>query len=445
MEQQVAWTKRSVKKEYFKYVSLNILSMIGVSYYIIVDTYFIGNGVGALGLTALNFAIPVFGVQQALGFLFSVGIGTKYAILKAQKNDDEANYIFSNGIISVAIVGVLFALLVFGFSRPIAIWMGARGDMIELSAEYTRTVLMFTPFFLLSSTMNNLVKNDYNPRLSMIAMISGSISNVILDYIFIYPMNLGMFGAALATGIAPIVNLSIISIHIMTKRNGFSFVKVKYSIKRIWSIMKLGITAAVTELAAGIVVMIFNRTILSISGNIGVAAYGVIANLAIVVMAIFNGIAQGIQPMISTSYGMKDTAKMKLVLRYACISAVGASAVMYGLLYVYASPVVELFNGEHLQSLHKIAVEGVRIYFTGILFCGVSIVIAMYFNSRESVKEAFFIAVLRGGLVIAPVLGILVYVLRFEMKGVWLSFPISELVILWTVLYLYFRSKKTYN
>lgn len=442
MKSMESWTKQSVRKEYLKYVCLNILSMIGISYYILVDTYFIGNGVGAVGLTALNLAIPIFCIQQALSFLFSVGLGTKYAILKAQKNDDLANSYVTMTLLSAAVVGIVFAICINVFSKEVAILMGAKGDMVSLAATYTKTVLSFTPFFILSSTMNNLIKNDQNPKLAMLAMISGSLSNIILDYVFIYPMKLGMFGAALATGIAPVVNLSIVSIHIWKKKNGFHLVFKKLKLSYLGIVSKLGLTAAITELASGIIVMLFNLTILGLTGDLGVAAYGVVANLAIVVMAIFNGIAQGIQPMISTSYGKNDTAKMKLTLRYALESAFLSAALMYGILYWFANPIVELFNGEHIEQLQHIAVEGTRLYFVGIFFCGFSVVMTMYFNSKEEVKNSFFIAVLRGGLVMAPTLGVLVKLLNLEMRGVWLSFPISEAVILSVVFVLYMKNDK---
>lgn len=424
----------SVLAEFLHYVFFNIFSMVGISCYILVDTFFIGNGVGADGLTALNLAIPVFGLQQAIGFLFSVGCGTKYAILKAQGEDRHADELVTNTVISAAVVGTVFAVLINAFSRPVAVAMGATGDMIDLTAMYTKTVLTFTPAFLLNSTFNNMVKNDLNPKLSMIAMLSGSVANIVMDYIFIYPMKLGMFGAALATGMSPVVGMALLSIHIFTKKNRFHFVKTRFHISQILTVSKLGMTSAVTELASGVVVMVFNLVILSISGNIGVAAYGVIANLAIVVMAIFNGIAQGIQPIVSYNYGINNRENINKVLRYGCILTFLMAALMYVILFAFTAPIVEVFNGEHLDTLRVIAQQGVRLYFLGIFFAGFSILIAMYCNSMEKVKEAFGIAVLRGGVVMVPVLIVLVNVLHLGMPGVWLSFPISEAVILLLVL-----------
>ncbi len=422
--------KKSMISEFLHYVFLNILSMVGLSCYILVDTYFIGNGVGADGLTALNLAIPIMGIQQAMGFLFSVGCGTKYSILKAQKKDAEANQLFSSTALVSFGSGIIFALLIHLFAKPIVVAMGASGDMVPMTAVYMKTVLTFTPFFIFNSVLNLMVKNDLNPKLSMIAMISGCFANIVLDYVFIYILDMSMFGAALATGAAPIIDIGILSIHFFKKKNRFRFTKEGVNLAPIGTVVRLGITSAVTELSAGIVVMAFNIVILKISGNVGVAAYGVIANLAIVVMAIFSGIAQGMQPIVSHNHGIGQEKNAFEILRYGCITTLIAATIMYGIMFSFTGRIVEIFNGEHLETLRIIANQGVKLYFAGIFFAGLSVVLAMFFNSMEMVKSAFIIAVLRGGAVMIPVLIGLTFVMKMGMTGVWLSFPVSEMIIL---------------
>lgn len=427
---------RSLIGEFFHFVLLNIFSMVGVSCYILVDTFFIGNGVGADGLTALNLALPVFSLQQAFGFLFSVGCGVKYAILKAQAQDRQADRLVSNTLFQAFAFGTVFAVLINVFSEPVMILMGAKGAMIGSSAVYMRTVLAFTPFFLLNSLCNLLVKNDFNPRLATVATISGSLFNIVFDYIFIYPMEMGMVGAALATGFSPLVNILILSFHKWQHKNRFHFVRPGMDMKLLGEVSKLGLTAAITELASGVVVMIFNLAILKLAGNVGVAAYGVVANIAIVVMAIYNGIAQGMQPLVSHYYGKNDHDRTRKLLRYGVVTTFFVSLGMYAILFVYASPIAALFNGEGLDTLQRIATDGIRQYFSGIFFAGLSVVIGVYFNSREEVRKAFAIALLRGGLVMVPVLLLLIKAAKLGMTGVFLSFPVSEAAILAVVLFM---------
>lgn len=428
--------KPGLLRDFAHFVTLNIFSMVGVSCYILVDTFFIGNGVGADGLTALNLALPLFSLQQAFGFLFSVGCGTRYAILKARQEDDWANALISNTITGAAVFGTLFAILINVFAEPAMQLMGAKGEMIPYSAVYMKTVLTFTPFFLLNSTCNLLVKNDFNPKLATVATISGSLFNIVFDYIFIYPMHMGMLGAALATGFSPLVNIGILSLHMVGKKNRFHFVKPEFRPDIFKEVAKLGLPSAVTELASGMVVMVFNLAILSLAGNLGVAAYGVVANIAIVVMAIYNGIAQGMQPLVSYHYGKGNRENTASLLRYGVISTIAVSAVMYAGLFIFAEPVAGLFNGENIKALDAIAAEGIRLYFAGIFFAGLSVVIGVYFNSREAVHKAFAIAIMRGGLVMVPVLLVLIMVFSAGMRGVWLSFPISEGIILGVVLWM---------
>ena len=306
--------------------------------------------------------------------------------------------------------------------------------MIETSAVYMRTVLAFTPFFTLNSMCNLLVKNDFNPRLVTAGTIGGSLFNIVFDYIFIYPMKMGMVGAALATGFSPLVNLLVLSFHKWTHKNRFQLVKPGWNLRIMKEVTLLGVPSAITELAAGIVVMIFNLVIMALTGNVGVAAYGVVANIAIVVMAIYNGISQGMQPLVSHYYGCGDHEKTRKLLGYGVKTTLGVSLVMYGILFAFAAPIAGLFDGEGIAALQEIATHGIKVYFIGIFFAGLSVMFGVYFNSREEVRKAFVIALLRGGLVMVPVLFILIKVGGLGMTGVFLSFPVSEAIILGIVL-----------
>ena len=162
---------------------------------------------------------------------------------------------------------------------------------------------LFGVFFISNDMMLAFVRNDGAPRLAMIGMICGSLTNVVLDYVFIFPLDMGLFGAALATGFSPAVSMCVMSIHVWKKKNGFAFCRVKEVAKSGLLFCKLGISAFVNEFATGVVLTVFNLLILSISGNTGVAAYGVIANIALVGTAVYTGLSQGTQPLVSQYYG----------------------------------------------------------------------------------------------------------------------------------------------
>lgn len=188
-----------------------------------------------------------------------------------------------------------------------------------------------------------------------------------------------------------------------------------------------GIPSLVAELSSGIVIIVFNVIILSLQGNTGVAAYGVVANLSLVVVSVFTGIAQGIQPIVSKYFGMGETKKRQVIFRYAVFTVIVLSGLIYLGMSVGAEQVAAVFNSEDNQELQKIAVEGIQFYFIGIVFAGFNIVSAIYFTSTDQAKPANLISLLRGIVLIVP-LAFLMSGL-FGITGLWLTFPLTEFLV----------------
>lgn len=179
---------------------------------------------------------------------------------------------------------------------------------------YLKFILISAPAFIINDVLICFVRNYNNPNLSMYAMLVGSLSNIILDYIFIFifPLQLGILGTVFATGLSPIISILILSLPPIKRKNQFHFtinLKIKPNIKIALNTLSLGFPSLVTEVSCGIVIIVFNMIILNLIGNIGVAAYGIVANLSLVVVAVYTGIAQGIQPLISKSYRSNDIKK----------------------------------------------------------------------------------------------------------------------------------------
>ena len=181
--------------------------------------------------------------------------------------------------------------------------------------------------------------------------------------------------------------------------------------------------------------------ILGLEGNTGVAAYGVIANISLVVLSFYTGIAQGIQPLVSHSYGRKKTDGIRQFLRYAMISMVILSAVMYLILFVFADPIASAFNSEHNAKLQEIAITGLKLYFTSLVFAGFNIILSMYFTSVEKALPAQIISLLRGLILIIPIA--FLFANLWDMTGVWMSFPATELVtaLVGAVLYFIYKNR----
>ena len=431
----------SILKKFIRYSVNNIFGMMAISVYILADTFFIARGVGTLGLTALNIAIPAFSFIQGSGLMLGIGAATKYSILKAQGQEKGANEIFSLAVISGLIISLFFVFLSITASKYLVKILGADESIFDITVTYLRVILCFAPSFIINAIFLCFVRNDHAPALAMIAMVIGSFSNIVLDYIFVFPLNMGMFGAALATGCAPVIGLCILSLHKLRGKNNFKLVKYKLDFIKIFGILKLGLPSLITELASGVVIIVFNILILGISGNIGVAAYGIIANISMVVTAIYTGISQAIQPLLSNCYGLKDTSGMKKIFKYALVLMLALSLVIYVILYFYASDIAFIFNKENDNILQTMAVEGLKVYFTATPFLGFNIIISIVFISMEKAVPAQIISLCRGFFVLVPSAVILSKV--FLMLGVWLSLLFCECVVAIISIYFLYRLIKS--
>ncbi len=418
---------KKVMNEFLKYTSLNILGMLGLSCYILADTFFVSKGLGTDGLTALNLAIPIYSFIHGSGLMIGMGGGTKYSILKSQEHHLDANKTFTHALFLTGCLTVVFVVIgVFCSDLIISLFIN-QGHVFDMSKMYLQVILLFAPAFLLNNVLLCFVRNDGAPQLSMVAMIGGSLSNIILDYIFIFSCQMGIFGAVFATGLAPIISMIILSPHFIRKKNQFHIQKCYPQFKRIFDILSSGIPSLVTEVSSGVVMIIFNTIILKLTGNVGVAAYGVIANISLVVIAIYTGIAQGIQPLMSRYYGLNQMKSIHQILKYAFIMMLIISILIYGLVFLQATNITHIFNSENNQTLQIIASQGIKLYFLACPFAGFNIIISVYFTSVEYPFPAHMISILRGFIVIIPIAFLLSWI--GAMTGVWCSFPVTESLV----------------
>lgn len=414
-------------KEFAKYSFFSVLGMMGISCYILADTFFVSNGLGTNGLAALNLAIPVYNFIHGSGLMLGMGGATKFSICKSQNDYKNTNIIFTNTIYLAAVFAFLFVIAGLVFSSPLALLLGADGQTLTMTNTYLKCLLFFAPAFIMNDVLLCFVRNDGNPQLSMIAMLTGSFSNIILDYIFIFPLKMGIFGAVLATGFAPVISITILSRHWLKKDIGFHLTRTGFHFNVMRTLMSLGFPSLIAQLSSGIVMITFNALILKHQGNTGVAAYGIIANIALVVTAIYEGIAQGIQPLISNFYGCRNHKNIQQVFRYALLTILVVSAGIYLVLFLCANPVTTIFNKEHNPLLQEIAVYGLRLYFTSAAFVGFNIIMAIFFTSTEHMVPAHIISILRGLVLIIPMAFLLSAF--WGMTGIWLSYPITELAV----------------
>ena len=434
--------KENTLQEFGKYVSQSVLSQLGVSCYILADTYFISKGVGADGLTALNLAIPVFSVMNGCGFMLGIGSGTKYGIMKGTGNEKRGDVLFTSSLCVVTVLAVIFMLIGLLAADPITVLVGANAEVYDMTRTYLQVILLFSPMFMINNLLGAMIRNDGNTSLAMTAMLSGCLFNIVFDYIFVFPMGLGLFGAVLATAVAPIISILILLQHFVKKKNQFRLIRVRPELRLVASAAGLGVPSLVTEVSSGLVIAVFNLLILGLAGNVGVAAYGVVANISIVVIAIYNGIAQGVQPLLSREYGRSQEKNVHRFLGWAMRLTVMLAMVIYVGIYWNADVIAMIFNSGRDMDLQRIAVEGLKIYFTACPFVGANILFAIYFAATDQAAPAQMISLLRGLIVIIPLAFIMANVAG--LTGVWMTFPLTELVVCVVACGLYKKMKRTY-
>ena len=427
-----------MKKQFMKYVSLNIAGMVGLSCYILADSYFISKAQGANGLTALNLALPLYNIIFAIGSMIGTGSAIRYTIAKTRNHKDTYEYIFT-AVISAVVIGSFFSITGLLFSENILTLLGADKEILSAGINYTKIFMSCSPFFMLNYVAGAFVRNDGAPNTAMAATLISSIFNIIFDYIFMFPLKMGMSGAALATGLSPVIGIVICSTHIFSKKSNIKIKPCIPSVSKLVHSCKVGVSAFVAEISSGVITMTFNFLILKEAGNFGVAAYGIVANIALVAVAFSNGVAQGSQPLISSSYGQKKHSDVKSLVKMSVFTSFAISLFLYIILALFAEGIAGIFNSEGNPAVAEYAKTGIRIYFTGILFSGINITGSSCFSAVENVKAAFAVSVLRGFVLIiffAFVLSSL-----FGMNGIWSAYAAAELTA--SLVMLFFSKRST--
>ena len=436
---QTPMVQPSIGRLFSKYVSQNVLGMIGISAYILADTFFISLAEGSTGIAALNLVLPIYSLIFAIGSMMGVGSATRFSIARARE-DETANLYFSNAIFFAILFGIIFILLGIFVPDKILGILGGDAEIIAIGTIYTRIFMLFAPFFMLNYIFNAFVRNDGSPSIAMAATLFSSLFNIVFDYILMFPLGLGMAGAALATAFSPIVGVLICSLHFRKKSNSIRFLRKVPSIKRLFLSCQLGISAFIGEMASGITTLVFNFLILALTGNIGIAAYGVVANTALVATSIFNGVSQGSQPLFSRFYGKREQTSISKILKLAVITGLAFGVLAILITQLFAEPLVHIFNSENSADMAAYATIGLKIYFVGYMFAGFNIIGTGYLGATENASWSFATSILRG--IVAIIICAIVLSKLFGMTGVWLAFPVAEFITTLVMIVAIIRNQK---
>ena len=419
--------KDKESKVFFHYLIPAICSTLVTSVYLLVDTLIIGQGVGALGISALNIFMPFFLLFNGIGLLFGIGSGILISSEDGMGNKKKANQYFATGFVSILSIAIILGLIWNYYLQPLCVILGANSDTIDLVLEYGKCIMAFAPVFMMSNYFAPIVRNMKNPKLVMCAVLTGSVLNVILDYVFVFPMDMGMFGAAAATVIGSLTTLLVLSTHFIKKQNRVKINKETISLNLLAPIFKCGFSSLIMEVASGFVIFIFNIQILKYIGNNGIVVYGIISNCVLVGLALFNGVAQAAQPIIATNFGAGLNTRVKKVLKYALITTTIIGVSLFAVVFLFTGQIIKVFVQANSEIL-SVGIPALRLYLSAFCIMNINILISSYFQSVGKEKVAIYISIIRGFLLNIVLAFLLPSVLPSTV--LWVVVPVSELITL---------------
>lgn len=414
-----------IGKTFATYLIPSIIAVVASSAYIFADTAFIGIGVGADGLAALNFAIPIFNFYVAFGLMCGIGGATLLAVAKGKRDVQQQNYWYTLSFIVNLTIGLLISLVTTLFSHEVIQLLGTPPNLLELVQQYLGIIFPFSWLFMINYVFLVMTRNEGKPRLVMIAMVLGSIINIILDWLFVIVWNQGMQGAALATLCSPLLSVSILASYLFSKRATLRLQRIHFRIADIGKLLFSGSATFFMELSAAMVIILFNSVLQNLAGSLAVSAYSIVANLAIMVVAVFSGVAQDLQPLVSTNFGANQYSRSRLVLRYALIITFAIGCCTYIIAYCFPEQLVGIFNTD-TPALVPIAKEAIQLYMLAFFVSGMNMIMIAYLQAVQQTKAAFAASILRG--LILVIMNLVWLVPLFGVRGVWLTIPVSEII-----------------
>lgn len=430
----------SLKKKFIRYLGPSVVAMWVFSLYTMVDGIFVSKGVGELALASVNISMPFINFIFAVSLLFSTGASTVIAVLLGKKDIKSANEIFTFNIVFIIALSVIIFLLAFFNLDRLALFLGATDSTIGMVKDYLGIIMFFNGFFIVSYSLEVIVKTDGFPILATVGVVISALTNIILDYFFVIEFGWGVKGAAYATGLSQVLSTVFFLIHFFKKNSTLNFSKFKVDFKTLGKITAIGFPDALTELSAGIVILLFNLSIQKYIGETGIIYYSVINYISILVLMTMIGIAQGMQPLSSYYFGAKDFKKVQALFKMGSKSIITASIVVFLVCIVFSDPIVSLFIHRSETAIFSEAIRVFKIYSISFLFLGVNVIISAFFVSVENPIVSTIISLGRGFVIVSISLFTMIFL--FGGEGIWYTTIVSELICMIISLILLKRNYK---
>ncbi len=422
-----------------KYAFPSTIMMMFISSYTIVDGLFVARFVSTDALSAINIVFPLQQLFGSVAFMFSTGGSALIGALLGQKKDFEANRIFSLLTLTIFLFTVVCIIVVFIFAEHLTLLLGADEILLPYAVTYLRIFVLLAPAQALQFIFQSFFITAGKPTLGLVTTVAAGLFNILFDYIFIVPLNMGIAGAALATGLGAFIPTTAGLIFFFSNKKGLHFQPPAIA---LWAIKKTctnGSSEMVTNLSGAITTLVFNLLMMRFAGSDGVASLTAVLYAQFVFTALFIGFSMGVAPVISYHFGAENKKYLHKIQTQCFIFIIVASIIMFSLAF-FGSSLVALAFANKGSSVYSLIEHGMKLFSFSFLFSGINIFASSHFTALSDGKTSALISFSRTFVFI--VLGIIIMAKLFQINGMWLSIPFAEAMTIILVAYVYKRKSK---
>ena len=418
--------KGDIRKLYWTYLKSSILSALVMSIYSFIDTIAVGQSEGPTGTAAMAIINPLYGMMAFLGLFCGIGGSVLMSNAKAKGKEEEGNQYFTSTILLNILVIVVLWVVFLLFPDQLFTFFGADETTLPKVKEYATLVIAFTPIFILPVTIAAFIRNDGAPGLAMAAVAIGGGLNIFGDWFFVFPMGMGMRGAATATVIGYCVQTGIILSYLFRKRCHLKFCRPAHLRKDFGRICSVGIPSGLPDLGNVVITILINNQLMRYSGSTALAVYGAVGTIMALFQSMFSGVGQAVQPLISSNYALKQRDRINEVMRLAGITVGGMSIVFFAVGELFPKQITRIFCDATTEVL-DMAPTVMRWFFPAFLFMGFN-VLAIYYLQSVMQDKASLVVGLSRSMVVSGIL-LIVLPLFLGLIGVLIAIPLTELLV----------------
>jgi putative MATE family efflux protein len=426
MDQASLLGEEKISKLLLKFSVPAIIGMLVNALYNMVDRIFIGNWVGSLGIAGITIGFPIMLVIMACAMLIGIGSTSLLSIKLGEQKRDEAELIVGNGMVLLIVISLVIAIPGLIFLEPLLKLFGASAAVLPYAKDYLSIILWGTVFQSIGFGMNNYIRAEGNPKIAMFTMLIGAVLNTILDPIFIFVFDWGIRGAAYATILSQGVSAAWVLMYFFGGQSMLKIrlVNLKLNPSLVGKIVVFGSAPFVMQLAASLLNVIMNKSLIQYGGDIDIAAMGAVTIIITLILMPIFGINQGVQPIIGYNYGAKKFNRVKEALKLAVMAATGITTIGFIVTRLFPVQLIAIFNRTD-QALINAGSYTLRIFLIFLPIIGFQIISANYFQAVGKPKQAAFLSLSRQVVIFIPAL--LILPRFYGLKGVLMAGPVADL------------------